>query len=541
MKLRKPKVVDVIAMAELIFKGSLLFLGQFRNKVAEMLSRGDAVDHDLRNFIVDDIKDIKSTIDSMARKDLLACINIFAEEFANMLHLFRRKRKEDKNYSPERALSRSITRLEDANLKATDAFSNDALDISDRILAAKYRIRTTLLVTLDKPANAFTSCVTILRQLNDDPTVRNTFRAQLSGGIKVWPRFGSSNRRAEIISSVCEVNRLVYDIMQMVVCDEDSQFYSLPAVHIGKEVIDPLRDLKVAEVLRKRGMKDVSVLWSFGQTGDGKLKFPQSIATNTLGDFIVADSGDRKIKVFDRRGNFLKYFRCLTDDVEHETIDLDTDGAGNMYLLVAENDMYKVYVFDQHGHQMWNFPLKKTSKGRALAVDRGTGNVLVLEGEIGAKCNAVVEVYGRSKEDGHFVRSFGERYLSDALDIAVAKDGRTFVLDSSFSGDQKSISVFNGKGERLSEFEVVPNAVAVSFHHGDWSVVVASLPFHVESVKRQAKISLYSVSGKHWRTIDLDARGVTLVESIAVTENGCIAVALAEDYSGELENKVIVL
>lgn len=528
-------------MAEFIFKGSLLFLGEFRNKVAEMLSRGDVVAHDLRNFILDDIKDIKSKIDSMARTDLLACINIFAEEFANMLQLFRRKRKEDKNYSPERALSKAMTRLDAANLKATNAFSNKALDISDRILAAKYRIRTTLLMTLDKPANAFTSCITILKQLNDDPTIQKTFGTQLSGGIKVWSGFGSSSRRAEIISSVCEVNRLVYDIMQLVVCDEASQFYSLPAVHIGIEVIDPLRDLKVAEVLSKRGMKNVSVLWSFGQKSDGKLKFPQSIATNSLGDFIVADSGDRTIKVFDRKGHFLKSFRCLSDDVEHETLDLDTDGADNVYLLVVKNDMYEVHVFDKHDNWIWNFPLKKTSKGRALAVDRGTGHVLVLEGEKGAKCNAVVEVYERSKDDGHLVRSFGERYLSDAVDIAVARDGRIYVLDSSFSGDRKSISSFNGKGERLSVFEVVPNAVAVSFHHGDSSVVVASLPFHVDSVKRRAKISLYSVSGNHWRTIDLDASGVTLVESIAVTENGCIVVALTEDFSGVLQNKVIVL
>lgn len=528
-------------MAEFIFKCGLFFLGEIRNKVAEMLSKGDVVDRDLRNLIVDDIKDIRSRIDSMARKDLLACINIFAEEFANIMN--RGIRKEDQNYSPERVLPEStIRQLEAAKLKATEAFSNEALDISDRILAAKYRIRTTLLMTLDKPANVFTSCIIILKQLNDDPTIQRTFRDQFSRGIKVWrPGFKRSSRREEIISSVCEVNRLVYDIMQMEVYDEASQLYSLPAVHIGNEVIDPLRDLKVAEVLSKREMKDVSVLWSFGQKGDGKLKFPQSIATNTLGDFIVADSGDRKIKVFDRRGHFLKSFRCLSDDVEHETLDLDTDGADNVYLLVVENDMYEVHVFDKHGKWIWNFPLKKTSKGRALAVDRGTGHVLVLEGEIGAKCNAVVEVYERSKDDGHFVRSFGERYLSDAVDIAVARDGRIFVLDSSFNGDRKSISVFNRQGERLSVFDVVPNAVAVSFNHCDSSVVVASLPFHVASVKRRAKISLYSVSGNHWRTIDLDASGVTLVESIAVTENGCIVVALTEDFSGVLQNKVIVL
>lgn len=103
--------------------------------------------------------------------------------------------------------------------------------------------------------------------------------------------------------------------------------------------------------------------------------------------------------------------------------------------------MYNVYAFDKHGNWQWNFPLKKTSKGRAFAVESKTGNVLVLEGEVGAKCNAVVEVY---KNDGRFVRSFGERYLNDAIDIAAARDGRIFVLDSSFNGDAKWVSVFNG-------------------------------------------------------------------------------------------------
>ena len=349
---------------------------------------------------------------------------------------------------------------------------------------------------------------------------------------------GKSRRRAEIISSVCEVNRFVYDIIQLAVCDEGAQFYCLPRVNIGKGVeIDPLRDLKVVEVLRKRGMTDFSVLWSFGQKGDGKLKFPKSIATNTRGDFIVADSSDRNIKIFDRRGHFLESCPVHTDDdLEHETIDLDTDGAGNMYLLVKESSMHKVYVLDKNDNQRWNFSLKNTSEGRAIVVDRGTGNVMVLEGK--EEINAVVEVY---KNDGEFVRTFGERYLRNALDIAVARNDSIFVLDSSFGGDRNSINVFTRQGERLREFEVVPSAVAVSFHEGDSNVVVASHPFHVESGKRRTKISLYSVSGNHWRTIDLDAKGVTLVESIAVTENGCIVVALADTFFHVLQNKVVVL
>jgi len=147
-------------MAEIILNCTLKFLAdKLRDKVAEKLGRGDAVDHDLRNLIVADIKEIKSKIDSLARKDLEACINTTAVAFENMLHLDQRKNREDEYYSAQRAWSMSIKRLEDAHSKATDAFSNDALDISDRIKAAHYRIWTTLLVTTDKPANAFTSCI----------------------------------------------------------------------------------------------------------------------------------------------------------------------------------------------------------------------------------------------------------------------------------------------------------------------------------------------------------------------------------------------
>ena len=104
-------------------------------------------------------------------------------------------------------------------------------------------------------------------------------------------------------------------------------------------------------------------------------------------------------------------------------------------------------------------------------------------------------------------------------------------------------SVFNGRGKHRSEFEVVPSAVAVSLHHGDSSLVVASPLFHVESVKYPAKISQFTqaraIIGA--RSTRLDTRGVTLVESIAVTENGCLVVTRVEYLSSALESKGIVL
>lgn len=523
-------------MAEIALKAAQFVFSKGRDKAAERLGKGDVVAQDLRKLIVNDIKDIRSKLVLMARKDLATSIDIFEEECENLFHLLNRTNREDENYSAEKALESSISFFKEARAKATAAFNDEALDTSDRILATRYRILATLLATFDKPANAFKPCSRSLKKLHDLPTIQKTFKTQLSGGLKAWI---GKKRRIDIISSVCEVNRLVYDIMQIAVSDEDSQIFSLPGVPIGKEEVDPLRDLRVVEILRKNRMEDISVTWSFGQEGDGKLKFPQSIATDALGRFIVADGGDCKIKVFDHKGNHLYYFLGAPADAceEHETLDLDTDRVGNIYLLVIENGIYNVKMFDKNGNGQIDFPLIKTSKGRALAVDSETRNVFILEGYVKEKCNALVDVYNK---DGHFVRRFGKGDLECALDITAPSDGRVFVLDSSLKGRSKWISVFDERGKHLKTFSVVPYAVALSFNPADANVVVASVQFHLQSVKLRAKVSLYSVSGDHLRIIDLDAKGVILMESIAVTEEGCIAVALIEDFSGSLESKIIV-
>ena len=51
--------------------------------------------------------------------------------------------------------------------------------------------------------------------------------------------------------------------------------------------------------------------YSFGQEGEEehKLKRPYGIATNTKGQFLVADNGDKTFKVFDSKGKF--YFRFI--------------------------------------------------------------------------------------------------------------------------------------------------------------------------------------------------------------------------------------
>ena len=65
-----------------------------------------------------------------------------------------------------------------------------------------------------------------------------------------------------------------------------------PCVEIANERVDPLRDSRVANMLRKLEMGDFCLSWSFGQEGEQehqRLASATSIATNTLGQFLVVD------------------------------------------------------------------------------------------------------------------------------------------------------------------------------------------------------------------------------------------------------------
>ena len=80
---------------------------------------------------------------------------------------------------------------------------------------------------------------------------------------------------------------------------------SKPTVDTKEETIDPLRDKRVVDVLRKQNMEHCFVApWSFGQEGleEHRLEIPRAMAMNFKGQFFIAESYNSKVKVFDRRG-----------------------------------------------------------------------------------------------------------------------------------------------------------------------------------------------------------------------------------------------
>ena len=159
-------------------------------------------------------------------------------------------------------------------------------------------------------------------------------------------------------------------------------------VDTGEYRVDPLRDRRVAKVLERVGTEHSCVgSLLFGQEGQKEncLGWPEGIATNSDGQFIVGDDRDKNIKVFESSGNFLLSFNTRINEIGKRatSFDLATDG-NNIYVLVSPNmhereeSEMEVKIFNSAAELLLKFPagrLKWYSSRRMAATKN---KVLVL-------------------------------------------------------------------------------------------------------------------------------------------------------------------
>ena len=533
-----------------VFKATIgLLVNKGRDKAAERLKDGDVTEQKFRSVIVREIDDIKSKLDGLSRKDLLASISFFVEGIELLYEVFDKARcrsdggevpvnaacaeafafaDEMRNMkltgldeSATRVLANAKKRFEDARREATRAFKNEALTTSDRILAMEYRVMATILETIDNPADAIAPCRVCIKELNCIPAVQNSFKVELGKGIKA--RFNKDGR-GKIISSVCHVNRVTFDVTQAV--GKEEPFWMWPTVDTKEENIDPFRDERVVEVLRKQGMEHCFVEiapWSFGQEGmeEHKLKNPSGMTINSKGHFIITESENTRVKVFDRSGLFMDHFSLPVGNVDQislKVLDVAVDMNDNLYVLVK---LYKLHfsgfesvvnIFDRNREVHHQFPVNaERYKCAAMIVDSKrkvviTGIRYLMEGH-------ALDVY---KNDGKFVRSFGQGLFSSVLDLALASDDRVIVLD----GDSY-VHMFSENGDHLSNFkltfEFFPTR-GITFHHSSEHVITAYV------ARGYGYLHIYTKDGELVRSTRIRVRGIDRSQrGMIVTADGHVA------------------
>ena len=562
-----------------VFKKTIgLLVNKGRDKLAEKLNEGDVTDQKFRGLIVREIDEIKSKLDGLARKDLLASISLFKEGIELLYDVFESARSSSEHRAIEaaatacveqfdiakemrkldlsaldepstRKLTKAKKRFEEARLGATNAFSNEALELPDRLLAMQYRVMATILETIDNPEDSLPACKVCIEDLQDVSGVKECFKVELRKGL--WARLGKEERR-KIISTVCFFNRVVYDVTLMVrgFGSKGQLSVNWPCVNTGEEPVNPLRNQRVAKVLNKQGMVHCScVPWSFGQEGeeDHKLKDPRGIATNHRGQFLIADNGDKTVKVFDSNGKFDFRFNPQTDDTDTWLYILDVATAGeddNIYLLVRlkktgprewENE---VQVFNETADLQHKFPVRRVVRrggwdDNRLTVSSGKqrGKILLLAGN-------VVHVHEQS---GEFVCSFGGGVLKSATDITATCDGRVMIVDR----EDDNAYIFDVEGHQLGKFNVKYERDVyyyIACHPASDHVVLAGY----EPGTNCLTLTIYTVYGEFVRRIQLDevasyvVHGITVdyVRGITVTVEGHIAVVFR---GGSIDKEKVIV
>ena len=281
------------AIITAVFKATVGWLvDKSRDELAKELKDGDVTDQRFRGIIMREIDDMRSKLNGLSRRYLLASITFFREGIALLYEVFEeiRSRSEygadtaqaacadvlsltegmkhlERTKSATRQLSNAKRRFKSAREIATTAFSNEALSTSDRILAMQYRVMATVLETIDHPADAVVPCKVCIEELNGQPVVQRSFQGQLRTGIMALKSLFNKEERRKVISGVCLVNRVAYDVTQTVHVEKpftNEPFTKellppFPMIDTGKEKVDPLRDRRVTKILRKQGMENCSV------------------------------------------------------------------------------------------------------------------------------------------------------------------------------------------------------------------------------------------------------------------------------------------
>ncbi|XP_066029911.1 uncharacterized protein [Pocillopora verrucosa] len=564
------------AIITAVFKATIGWLvDKGRDEAAKKLKDGDVTDQQFRGIIMREIDDMKSKLDGLSRKDLLASIGFFREGIELLYEVFEEKRSRSEygadtaqaacaeavslaegmkhlelTESATRKLSNAKKRFKRARERATDAFSNEALSPNDRILAMQYRVMATVLETIDHPADAVAPCKVCIEELNGLPVVQRSFQEQLRTGIMAMKSLFNKEERRKVISGVCLVNRVVYDVTQTAHVKEPftnepfakELFPLLPMIDTGKEKVDLLRDRRVTKILCKQGMENCSVPWILGHDGEEehRLNFPLDIATNSSGQYIVADS-DSTIKVYDSSGKFVQCFRLpsLIDDSGKElsikswVVRLATDMNDNIYVLVEENsgeDAYWIFKFNKtadHHHKFRVRTMGCKFDRCALSVS-DSGTVMVLKSNLSQA--HIVDVY---ETDGQFVCSFGEQILTNPCDITTVSDGRVMVVQ----GYPSRVHILSEQGDHLNTFDLQISMLhsKIAFHRASQHVVVVGDEDYDTDILH---IEMYTKDGEFVRSTPVNMGQSYSLIGMAVTTEGRIALVTWLDGLG---HKVIII
>lgn len=229
----------------------------------------------------------------------------------------------------------------------------------------------------------------------------------------------------------------------------------------------PFGNLHRSQYLHKQ-----QLIFKIGSRGSepGSFTWPRGIAIGPDDSIVVGDSSNHRVQVFDKEGNFVKYFGSYGNgEGEFDCLSGVAVNKTGQY-IIADRYNHRVQIFDPSGNFLRSFGSQGSGDGKfsypwGVTTD-ALGFIYVCDKE-----NHRIQVF---QSDGTFVGKFGTignkaGQLEHPHYIAVSSANKVIVSDSNnhriqiFDTNGKLISTFGCEGSDEGQFKF-PRGVAVDEH-----------------------------------------------------------------------------
>jgi 4-amino-4-deoxy-L-arabinose transferase-like glycosyltransferase len=190
----------------------------------------------------------------------------------------------------------------------------------------------------------------------------------------------------------------------------------------------------------------LGAMQTWGSQGKGKGQFqePRDVAIGRNGLIYVADTGNRRVQVFDANGE-QKMQWTQADQPLVEPISIVVNSKGE--ILVLDIEPCYIYRFAENGDYLGKFagPTSRLYKPRGMSID-AADNIYIADT---GGCRIV-----KFDPSGKLIAEFGNRgsgpgQLLEPTDVAVISNGEMFVADGN-----KRIQHWNAHGEFIGEWPI---------------------------------------------------------------------------------------
>ena len=498
-------------MASTVTKILSSTVGLLVNKVRDMASSklmdGDITDIKIREFLVRELNDVKAKLDGLSRKDLLSSYS-FLKQGIDLLNVSLNKSIDeqkcvDKSSDEQQVvstmsmsssvqsgilnealvLSQAMTKLNtvsdghfecakkrftDARKRATDAFSNQALSIEDRLMAAKLHVVATILECLESPETAITSCRSFLKELHGLEAIAEIFSVYLNRGL--MSRFNKA-QRVECVKSVMFVNYTLFQFVSKFSSKYTFAYAAWPTIKLPERTFNPI--LNWQEVSTRKSTGDELTQLPNGLIHDEDI-IPGHSAVNSHGDIVVGKKPDN-IMIISKAGE--SKVVNLPEPSEGKVIKqhiagLAVDKNNNVYVVRkfqtrTENGDVESFVLDVLDE---NYNVKMNSRKLEYLQATRYYDVMIA---ITKNNNIVMIQYGDPQvyicdNSGKLKHKFQRGSRFPCLGICAQDE----IMVS--SDDDQTVEIYSEEGNLKSTIELPEGHLVngVAFHYAIWKIIV---------------------------------------------------------------------